>query len=391
MSRPEVLVVGAGVVGACVALRLAQDGARVTVVEAARPAAGASRASFAWANSFNKTPRPYHDLNVAGIAEHDALARELGGRWLHRVGNLKWELAPERQAELLLAMERLRSWGYPISALSPLEARELEPELEIDPAVERVVHTPEDSWVEVVPLIAGALAAAGRAGARVVCGQRVTAVRQAGGRVQGVRTEPGGKFEADVVVDCTGSAAAEVARLAGVSLAVGREPGRLVYTAPVATALRRLVHAPGAHFRPDGSGRIVLVDETHDLVVDGRPEDWSPERSVASAARYLPALSGVPVEAVRIGARPMPADRLPAVGPVPGADGLYLVVSHSGVTLGPLWGRLAAAEILNGAADPRLDQFRPSRLLGANQAGEHPRPPGIAAPGAGPGPSRAGA
>jgi len=39
------------------------------------------------------------------------------------------------------------------------------------------------------------------------------------------------------------------------------------------------------------------------------------------------------------------------------------VVSHSGVTLGPLWGRVATAELLNGRPDPRLAPFRPERFL----------------------------
>jgi glycine/D-amino acid oxidase-like deaminating enzyme len=58
----------------------------------------------------------------------------------------------------------------------------------------------------------------------------------------------------------------------------------------------------------------------------------------------------------------MPPDERPMVGARPGVDGLYVVVSHSGVTLGPLWGRIAAAEILDGALDPRLLPYRPGRF-----------------------------
>jgi glycine/D-amino acid oxidase-like deaminating enzyme len=58
----DVVVVGAGVIGAAVAFRLAQAGARVAVLEsAARVGAGTSGRSFAWTNSNQKTPRPYHD------------------------------------------------------------------------------------------------------------------------------------------------------------------------------------------------------------------------------------------------------------------------------------------------------------------------------------------
>ena len=44
-------------------------------------------------------------------------------------------------------------------------------------------------------------------------------------------------------------------------------------------------------------------------------------------------------------------------------NGFYVVVSHSGVTLGPLWGRIVAAELLEGAVDPRLAPYRPARFL----------------------------
>ena len=80
-------------------------------------------------------------------------------------------------------------------------------------------------------------------------------------------------------------------------------------------------------------------------------------------SRHFRPFAGARVEATRIGIRPIPQDRLPMVGPVPGLEGLYVVVSHSGVTLGPLWGQIAAAELLDGRQDPRLTTFRPDRFL----------------------------
>jgi glycine/D-amino acid oxidase-like deaminating enzyme len=59
----------------------------------------------------------------------------------------------------------------------------------------------------------------------------------------------------------------------------------------------------------------------------------------------------------------MPRDERPMVGGIPGLEGFYLAVSHSGVTLGPLWGRVVAAELLAGALDSRLAPYRPARFL----------------------------
>lgn len=363
MKGADVLVVGAGCVGANVAYRLAERGATVTVLDTGPPGAGTSGASFAWTNSFNKTPRDYHDLNVASMEEHAGLAKELGGGWLHQDGALAWEAGAAGVARLRQAVERLTGWGYPIERISPRQARELEPDLHIAPGVDEVVWTPGEGYVQAVPLIAALLAEAARRGARVSAGERVTAVLRAGSRVRGVSTERGARFEADWVVDCAGVAMGEVARLAGMEVPLDRVPGRLIYTAPVATTLRRPVHAPGCHFRPDGGGRIVLAEVAHDQTWVGDDQSWPPERSLAVVAAHLPALAGARVEAARVGVRPMPRDERPMVGALGGLDGFYVVVSHSGVTLGPLWGRLAAAELLDGTLDPRLIPYRPARFL----------------------------
>jgi len=359
----DVLVVGAGCVGASVAYRLAERGAAVTVLDAGAPGAGTSGASFAWTNSFNKTPRDYHDLNVAGMEEHAALAKELGGGWLHQDGALAWDEGPGGLARLREAVDRLTGWGYAVERISPRQARELEPDLRITDAVAQVVWTPGEGYVEAVPFIGALLAEATRRGARMLPGRRVTGVIRSGARVRGVSTEVGDRFEADVVVDCAGAATDEVARLAGVTLPIDRVPGRLIYTAPVPTTLRRPIHAPGCHFRPDGGGRIVLAEGAHDQIYAEGAEPWPAERSLATVAAHLPVLAGARVEATRIGVRPMPRDERPMVGAIPGLDGFYVVASHSGVTLGPLWGRIATAEILDGGLDPRLGPYRPARFI----------------------------
>src|SRR6266478_8603977 len=256
-----------------------------------------------------------------------------------------------------------RRLGLPVERISPGHARELEPDLRIGDAVPHVVWTPGEGYVEAVPFVAALLAEAARRGARILPGRRVTGVIRSGARVQGVSVEGGDRLSAGVVVDCAGVATDEIARLAGVILPIGRVPGRLVYTAPVATTLRRPIHAPGCHFRPDGGGRIVLAEGEHDQVWAGAVEPRPPERSLATVAAHLPALAGARVEATRIGVRPMPRDERPMVGAIPGLDGFYVVASHSGVTLGPLWGRVATAEILDGAMNARLTPYRPARFL----------------------------
>ena len=96
----KTIVIGAGVMGASVAYRLAQAGAAVTVLEATRIGGGTSGISFAWTNAHKKPPKTYHDLNVAGMKAHAALADEFGATpWWHGGGSLEWEAEPDRTAQ----------------------------------------------------------------------------------------------------------------------------------------------------------------------------------------------------------------------------------------------------------------------------------------------------
>ena len=229
----QIIVVGAGSVGANVAYRLAQRGARVTILEAGAPGGGASGASFAWLNAFRKTPRVYFDLNLASMAEHAGLVDELGavtgrGGWHHQHGGLHWEEDPKLQDGLRDAAERLEAWGYPVELLSPQAAMQLEPDLIVEPSVREVIHTPTEGYVEMVVLIGALLEGARSYGATIRTSTPVTGVLRERDRVVGVETAAGEQLRADVVVDCAGPTSDEVLRLAGIEVPFTREPGRLI-------------------------------------------------------------------------------------------------------------------------------------------------------------------
>ena len=216
----QTIVIGGGVMGASVAYRLAQAGAAVTVLEATRIGGGTSGISFAWTNAHNKPPKPYHDLNVAGMKAHLALADEFGATpWWHGGGSLEWELEPDRQAQRE-NIEQLRSWGYAAEWITLAELQELEPD--IDPAAigdAPVAFFPEEGWLDPVVYAHAMLSAARRRhGAKIICGARVVDLIMAGDRVTGVRVADGAQYEADIVVNCAGRWTNEATRDAGLHL-----------------------------------------------------------------------------------------------------------------------------------------------------------------------------
>ncbi|HEY2698596.1 MAG TPA: hypothetical protein VGJ45_24270, partial [Pseudonocardiaceae bacterium] len=67
------------------------------------------------------------------------------------------------------------------------------------------------------------------------------------------------------------------------------------------------------------------------------------------------------IDRVNLGLRSLPADGHTVAGPDTSGY-IYVLATHSGVTLGPLLGRLAAREILGGEPAPELAAFRPARF-----------------------------
>lgn len=367
----EILVLGAGIIGAAVAYRLSRAGRRVTVLEAERPAALASRRSFAWINASNKPPRPYHDLNAAGVAEYGPLAAEVSGDWLHRTGRLEWATSPAERAALRQRVERLRAWDYPAALIERDEAQALAPGLRLPPAgVADFVFYAEDGWVETAGLIGRLLAAAAAAGATIRYPAPAERLLIEGGRVTGVAAA-GTSYAADLVIDCTGIAAGALLPPHGLTVAQRPSAGLLVVTEAAPLRLERVVHAPGVYLRPDGNGRVLIGSEAIDAGLAGLPADAPAPGAVAAPCRDLlhraraiaPDLAGVELESTRLCWRPMPADGLSAVGPLVALPGYYLAVTHSGVTLAPVLSRLIAEEITTGRPPAALLPFRPDRLV----------------------------
>ncbi|MER6985013.1 FAD-binding oxidoreductase, partial [Streptomyces carpinensis] len=70
---------------------------------------------------------------------------------------------------------------------------------------------------------------------------------------------------------------------------------------------------------------------------------------------------------LRVGQRALPADGLTVAGFLGDNARIYTVATHSGITLGPLLGRLAAQELLTGDPEDLLADFRPERLIGRTE------------------------
>ena len=381
------MVIGAGVLGVSVAARLASAGLAVTLLEADQPGRATSRWSFAWLNSNDKAPRPYHDLNYAGILAWAELAPDLdGAAWYRPVGHLELATSDAGRAELQARVRRLTDWGYPARLVSLAEAFELEPALRFPDSGGMVAWFPGEGYVLTEPLIARLVARAASNGADVLTGEqgRVTGLDSGPAGELRVRTAAGAVLAADEVVCCAGRWVPELAEMAGSPCPVplvdwekpgAAAPGLVVRAGPLASAGPvRLVHTPEVSLRPHAGGLLHL--EAPDAAVDLRTPEPDLRRWAATllrrAQQTVRGLIDARVEEYQVCVRPMPADGQSIVGRLPGAPGLYIAVTHSGVTLAAHLSRLIAAELTTGTPPPELSPYRPARFLTS--------PPGPAGP-----------
>ena len=365
----KMIVIGAGVMGASVAYRLAQAGASVTVLEATRIGGGTSGISFAWTNAHSKPPRPYHALNVGGMKAHAALRDEFGATpWWHAGGSLEWKPEADRAAQQA-NVEQLQAWGYALEWIDRKQLHELEPDIDLATVGDApVAFFPEEGWLDPVPYAYAMLSAAQRRhGARVVCGATVADLLMQGDRVTGVKTTHGTLYEADCVVNCAGRWTNDVVREAGLHLPLAPTVGFLVFTPPVASGLQRVVRTPVIDARPDGAGRLMLHWNPTDATLnfDSKLSRDMPEaRDMVQRARtLLPSIGAVEPEAVRIAIRPIPGDHFSAIGPVPRISGYYLAITHSAVTMSPFIGAAVADELVRNRQRVELADFRPARFF----------------------------
>jgi D-hydroxyproline dehydrogenase subunit beta len=373
MSSRRCVVIGAGILGASVAARLASAGQRVTLLDQDEPGRATSRWSFAWLNSNDKAPRHYHDLNHAGIRAWAELAPGLDGdAWYRPVGHVELAAPPGSpdsgagSAELAARVTRLTAWGYPARIVDPAEAARLEPALRIPAPGAFFLR---EGYLLTEPLIARLVAQAKSHGAEIRTGEPGRVTRLEPGAVPRVRTATGAIVEADEVVCCAGRWTPDLAPVPLIPWRIpgSTAPGLTVRVGPVTPpGPVRLVHTPELALRPHPGGLLHL--EAPDAAVDlHTPEAdldrWAQEL-LRRAQQTVHGLENAHVVDRKVCPRPMPIDGQSIVGRLPGTPGIYVAVTHSGVTLAAHLSRLIAADLTTGTPPADLTPYRPDRFTG---------------------------
>jgi len=411
--KTDTIVLGAGIVGTCIALNLAQRGRSVVLVDRRGPGEETSygnaglveRASIypvafprqlsalidvalgrnpaanyhwnalprllPWMYAYWRSSAPDRILAYArsietllarSIEEHDRLARASAAQHFFREGGwLKLYRTEEGLANERREFPLARQYGLSAREIGVDEALDMEPSLR--PVFRGAVIWSDPHSVSSPGGVTQAYAAQFAAlGGQVRRGDARTLARLGSGWA--VTTEEG-SVEAPEVVVALGPWAMDVLRPFGVRLPLEVKRGyHMHYHAEGGASLSRpVLDEEGGYVITPMVGGIRLTTGVEFARRDAPKTPVQLEKTEVLARGLFPLGPRAEPEPW-LGCRPAFPDMLPAIGRAPGQKGMWLAIGHQhlGFTLGPITGRLLA-EMMSGeapCADPA--PFSPERF-----------------------------
>ncbi|WP_424531665.1 NAD(P)/FAD-dependent oxidoreductase [Sphaerisporangium viridialbum] len=374
----DVVVIGAGVVGAACAYFAAKAGLAVTVVDRGGVAAGTTGAGEGNILVSDKEPGPELELALLSNRLWRELAVLGGFEFEPKGGLVVAETAEVLEALTALAEEQARR-GVEQAPVAPGELPGYEPHLTRNLA--GAVFYPQDAQVQ--PMLAAARLLRHAPGVTLRTRATVTGFLRDGDRVTGVRTS-GGDIPAGAVVNAAGTWSGELAALAGLDLPVLPRRGFILVTEPISGRLgvpliRHKVYTAAyvTDVASDSAGLstsaviegtpagTVLIGASRERVGFDRTMSIPVVEALArQAVALFPVLADRRVIRAYCGFRPYCPDHLPVIGADPRAPGLYHACGHEGAGIGlaPATGHLIAGLLTGAAPELDLSPFRPERF-----------------------------
>ena len=378
-KSPDVVVVGAGIIGCAVAYYLAREGAAVTLLEREAIGSGASAHATGSLSLLGTefSPGPSFQFALDGYHEFPELVQ-------HLEEDTGMDLLFQRRPSLRLALDEeeedllksLMTWQREHVAMKWIdgdEVRRIEPRL--TPRVRGAVHENESSQLDSYRLTLALGRAAELKGAQLQL-REVTGLTTQGSRVTGVRTEKG-DLSCGTVVLAAGVWSTEFSEALHFSVPVRPLKGERLLLRFAGEPLPVLISSPKRGHMISRLDGLFSVGSTGgrdydqaDLFLgeefDRRPTEAAKVELLNRAMDVLPVLEEAELVQQLAGSRPLSPDRMPIIGPAPGWEGVVLATGHStkGIHLGPITGCTVAHYVLGGGGQEpeEMKPFSPGRF-----------------------------
>lgn len=368
-SNPDVVVIGAGIVGAACAYYLVQDGLRICIVDQGFAGGGTTATAMGHVVVMD-TSEAQFALTVYSRGLWAQLAEEFGSQWEDQSCGTLWIAADEEELSYVPAKAAFyRERGVTVAELSAAEVAEIEPELRpglaggLQIPGDRVIYPPAAArWLVEQAVVAGVELREG------------CAVRGLDSNAVGVLTE-NGRIAAGHVVNAAGARAAElipelpIEPRKGHLVITDRYPGfchhQMVELGYLKSAHTMTAESVAFNLQPRHTGQL-LIGSSRELAGWDRSINHDIVRAMLQRAQeFMPRLAELYALRTWVGFRPAIADHLPVVGRWPLQEGLWVCAGHEGlgITMALGTGRLLADQILG--REPEIDPrpYDPARVL----------------------------
>ncbi len=372
--RTEVVIIGAGIVGAMCAYYVNRAGLKAIVIDRGTVASGTTGAGEGNIMVSDKSPGPELELALKSRDMWFEVAQDLGNEFeLVAKGGLA---VSRGDASSLFELSNSQSVaGVQTKRVGASEIQELEPF--ISKAIQNGVHYPQDAQCQPMLAAAHILRQLQRRGLEFIGHQEVLKIERKSENLT-VRTSTL-EIQSDFVVNAAGTWAGEIARLAGSELPIMPRRGFILVTAPLPKYVNHKVYdsdyvdnvassdadlQTSTVIEGTQSGTILIGASRERVGFDKSISVSVIQRLARQATSLFPILAGAQLLRVYNGFRPYSPDHLPVIGADSLIPGLFHCAGHEGAGIGLSAGsgKVIAQLIKNETPIVNPEPFSPARF-----------------------------
>ena len=363
--KADVIIIGAGVIGTACAYFLSRRGIKVLVLERNHMCAGASGATAAiiFGNGTGPTADPLQHLNfeshrlIADIEkDFDTPIEKISG------GSLYAALDEQEAREIQLYYQQLQNSGTDCHYFYGPDVQRFEPLL--SPHVLAALHEPADFHVNPYRLCEGYLNATVRRGGRVEFGVTVRDVRLRNHKIERVITD-NGDYHADRVVVAAGARTPQVLQSTEMKIPITPARGQVISTEACQLMTQHIImFFDHLYIKQTGSGNFYLGSHSEFVGFKNRITLEKITSYTQSYFKAVPLFSKLRALRFFAGFRPISADEIPIIGPLPGCPQLIIASGHgrAGMCFSAGTGKAVSELIVDGKSTLPLDAFSVDRF-----------------------------